>query len=395
MRGVGWFVVVATAIFVIIVFALRKRIEIAIEVMKEASHALGDMPLLVFFPLVPFFIGLGYIAFWIVITLYIFSVSTQTFTPMPPAFSMIYPNATYYVKNEWNEDMKNSFAVHFFHLLWNTQFLIYFSYFVVAGTVADWYFTPRNPDGEKRRGDGANELANRPIMDNCKRTCRFHLGTIAFGSAIMAVILFIRAVVHYIEEKTKSDVPNKLQRAVFCLIQCCLKCAQCCMDKVSKNAFVWTAIYGDAFIPAACSSFALIWANLARLAAINLVGDFLLFLGKLVVALFTTGLVAIVIDKHYQDDVSSLVMPAVVIFLVSYLVASLFMVIFDVTIDTVFLCFLIDEKFNRNGNMLAPPSLVALVESHSQESAEKANTLKKPAPGVPVSEGGGGYRAID
>jgi len=167
------------------------------------------------------------------------------------------------------------------------------------------------------------------------------------------------------------------------------------MDKVNHNAFVWTAIYGDSFIPAACSSFALVWSNLARLAAVNMVGDFLLFLGKILVALLTTGIMAIAIQQEYADSVSSLVMPAVLIFIISYLVASLFMVIFDTTIDTIFLCFLIDEKFNKNGQMLAPPSLVALVESYSTESAEKANNLKRPAPGMPVASEGGGYRAID
>jgi len=338
--------------------------------------------------------GLGYICFWIIVTLYIFSVSSPTTQPMPSAFNPIFPGVANYTSYTWNSDMQNAFIAHFFHLLWNTQFLIYFCYFVIAGAVANWYFTPRDNSGEKRRGSGDNELEANPICTNCMRTCRFHLGTICFGSLIIAIIMFLRAVVHYIEEKTKVDTPNVVQRAIFCLIQCCLKCVECCCDKLSKNAFVWTAIYGDSFIPAACSSFGLVWSNLARLAAVNMVGDFLLFLGRVLVALFTTGLVAIILNDYYLDQISSLVMPCVVVFLVAYLVAALFMSIFDVTIDTIFLCFLIDERFNKiNGQMLAPQSLIDLIDAHAEESREISNNLKRPAPGMPVATDSG-YQAL-
>jgi len=45
--------------------------------------------------------------------------------------------------------------------------------------------------------------------------------------------------------------------------------------------------------------------------------------------------------------------------------------------------------------MLAPDSLVALINSHAEDSKEKADNLQRPAPGVPVSTDQGGYRAMD
>ncbi len=50
-----------------------------------------------------------------------------------------------------------------------------------------------------------------------------------------------------------------------------------------------TAVYGSPFCPAACSAFALAFANLGRIAWISMVGDFLLGIGKVLVAALTTG----------------------------------------------------------------------------------------------------------
>lgn len=44
-----------------------------------------------------------------------------------------YFNATGFTDFSWNEQLKKAFAAHFFHLLWNIDFLIYFTFLVVAG----------------------------------------------------------------------------------------------------------------------------------------------------------------------------------------------------------------------------------------------------------------------
>lgn len=61
-----------------VIIALRKRIKIAVEVVKEASKAVGDMPMMISVPFTPFVFSLGYIAFWIYGALMIFSVVTVT-----------------------------------------------------------------------------------------------------------------------------------------------------------------------------------------------------------------------------------------------------------------------------------------------------------------------------
>lgn len=105
-----------------------------------------------------------------------------------------------------------------------------------------------------------------------------------------------------------------------------------------------------------------------------------MFIGKLFVAFLTTGIAAIAIYKHYDADLNSLVMPVVVIFLLSYLVAALFMALLETTSSTVFLCFLVDEKYNKHsGTMLASAGLQQVIDAHKEEGAAYAGREQQKA----------------
>jgi choline transporter-like protein 2/4/5 len=56
----GWIFVGGTAIFLLVIIALRSRIKIAVEVVKEASRAINDVKSIVFFPILPIFLAIAY-----------------------------------------------------------------------------------------------------------------------------------------------------------------------------------------------------------------------------------------------------------------------------------------------------------------------------------------------
>jgi len=149
------------------------------------------------------------------------------------------------------------------------------------------------------------------------------------------------------------------------------------MDKVSKNAYIWTAIFGDSFIIAACSAWEIVWANLARVMALNLVSGFLMTLGRVLVALMTAGICGFVMEGIYGGELNSAVMPLVIIFLLSFLVASMFMVVVETINDCIFLCFLIDETVNgATDKAYFPMKLKKLVDQHSGASEKQAADKK-------------------
>jgi hypothetical protein len=157
------------------------------------------------------------------------------------------------------------------------------------------------------------------------------------------------------------------------------------MDKVSRNALVWCAMWGDPFMSSACSSFALLWRNLGRVAAIHIVSDIMLGIGKIAIACMSIGVAAIVIQNvaPWRTTVSSAIVPCIVVGFVGYLVAWMFFLTFSTVIDTIFLCFLVDaENSEKAGGeaMFASKSLQTLVGKYQSRSAIIAEEEKKPHP---------------
>jgi len=409
-------------IFVLVMFFMRKRILIAIGVVKEAARAMTDMPLLIVFPIVPVLVGCCYICWWLVMMTYIWSVSKLTphTTAMPAEIKYYVPPFFYlaqfvqkplqavdYANGVVLNDLSTEFPIQyystqektwqyvgaylFFHLLWVTQFLYYFTYLTFAGAVADWYFTPRDKNGDKPRGLGADKLSRFPIVTAACRTIRYHLGTVAVCSFIIAVIQFMRAVVMYIEAKTATDPPNKLQKCVFCMIKCYLRCLECCMDKINQNALIWCAIWGDNFGSSACSSFMLVWANLARCAMIGMVSGILLKLSKFTIAFGNTAIFCAIFAYHWpvSHRLYSIVLPTLLVLMLSWYLASMFLCVFKSVIDAVFLCFLVDADVNPAGQMVASVELQKLVGKYQKENTAEADKQKK------IRESRPGYEAVN
>merc|ERR1712129_499139 len=68
-------------------------------------------------------------------------------------------------------------------------------------------------------------------------------------------------------------------------------------------------------------------------------------MGRMAIASLNTGFALLIMNymPYYQKNVSSFLFPAVIIFVISWMIASFFMMVLQVAVDTVFLCFLIDE----------------------------------------------------
>jgi len=378
-----------TAVFFLIIVFARNRILIAIQVIKSAGRAVGDMPMMVIFPLGPLSAIIGFFFAWCYASIYIFSAGEETQSETPDAFEGVtfaaeggvYAVAATYTVLDYDSTIQNAFAPHFFLLLWVVQIGVYLTFTVIAGAVADWYFTERDEDGDKIRGDGDMELSARPVLNSCCRTCRYHLGTVFFAALIIAIIQFVRWCVRYLERMMNASgkEPNKVQKLLFRLVDCLLWCLECCLDKVSRNALIWVGVYGDAFCPSVCGSFKLMWANLVRVAVITFFSTIVTMLGKIMIPLATTGVCAVLLlnAEPFKSELSSPIYPLVVIFIVAIAVALMFLTVYDTAIDTVFMCFLLDEKHNKkNGRMLADEGLRSIVQKYEAESKKLAESVQ-------------------
>ena len=122
---------------------------------------------------------------------------------------------------------------------------------VLAGVFSQWYWTP-SVDGKKRN------LPSCALGTSLWNTTVFHLGTVAFGSLIIAIIRMIRTILEYIEKKLKkfnNDLtkykvgkPGKcstklfISRCLLCFCKCCLWCLEKFMRFINRNAYIMCAV---------------------------------------------------------------------------------------------------------------------------------------------------------
>ncbi len=119
---------------------------LAIVITSEASKVIRDIPSMVFFPILPFVCVIGYAIWWIYTATLLFAVKTNVWTANPTEITYFksiglaqgWPtiadpsNSTQvgYYATSWNTNMQSAFCIHFFHLLWQVQFFVYFSFLV-------------------------------------------------------------------------------------------------------------------------------------------------------------------------------------------------------------------------------------------------------------------------
>ena len=169
----------------------------------------------------------------------------------------------------------------------------------------------------------------------------YHLGTIAFGSLIVAIIRFIRMLLEYIERKYLSSTGFLKYLLWFC--KCCLWCLEKFMRFINRNAYIMCAIKSTNFCKSARDAFNLLMRNLVRVVVLDNVVDFLLFLGKVAIMLIT-GTVSYLAFAGQIPDIADKVpslnffyTPVVFIVLGSYFIASSFFSVYEMAVDTLFL----------------------------------------------------------
>ncbi|CAF1532036.1 unnamed protein product, partial [Adineta steineri] len=197
------------------------------------------------------------------------------------------------------------------------------------------------------------------------RALVFHLGTIAFGSLIIAIVKVIRGILEYFEEKVK-DKTGTIARCLFCCCQCCLFCLEKFLKFLNRNAYIITAIYGTRFFTSARRAFHLIVSNPLRLLVIDKVCDFLIFLGKLSITA-GMGILAFFFFTHriaqaekFVPELHYYIVPLLLIVIGTYIITTCFFSVYAMAVDTLFICAIQDIQLhdsNADHQLMMPKGL--------------------------------------
>jgi len=336
-----------------------------VELIKESSKAVSTIMSSLFFPIIPFILQFIVVGYFCLVAAYLASSGDQTFkivnadgcteledgeTCDPDTFALINdpgcePKCVF---NKFTPSDVNNYLqlYNLFGLFWGLCFVSALGEMVLAGAFASWYWAL----------DKSKDVPALAVTASLGRSVRYHLGTLAFGSLIIAILKMIRVMLQYIEDKIKEKgLDNIISKIVLCLCKCCFWCLEKFMKFLNRNAFIITASYGYNFCRSAKEAFGLILRNIARVAVLDKVTDFLLFLGKVTVV-SAVGVASFYVFSGSLDGKLPLEMespklnyyfiPVIIITLSAYIIASCFFSVFAMAVDTIFLCFLLDIEKN-------------------------------------------------
>ncbi|NXJ14855.1 CTL3 protein, partial [Odontophorus gujanensis] len=318
--GYAIFSTVVTVILLSLILVLRKRVQFTVQLFQIVDKIIGRISFLLFQPLWTFLILIIFWVFWVAVMLSLGTAGTAQTTSEGQveyrAFSGICYMAWY----------------HFVGLIWTSEFILACQQMTIAGAVVTCYFN-RNKNNPPRY----------PVLSSISVLLCYHLGTVVKGSFLITILRIPRIVLLYLYNALKQ----KESACAKCLLKCCFCCLWCqesCLRYFNQHVYTTTAINGTNFCTSAKDAVFILAKSSADLASISCFGDFIIFLGKVFVVCFTVfgGLMAF----NYHRELQAWVVPLLLVGFFAYLMSHSFLSVFEVTLDTMFLCFAIDMETN-------------------------------------------------
>ena len=387
---------ILAAMYIIVMAYLIKRIKIAIAIMREASLVFLESPGLIVVPPVVFLLFVAWVVFFIVTTIYIQTIgeledgafeaaARDTFGDTVVNFTLSAVNTTENAladnnitnqtinTTEWTQDekIKIMHAYNFFGFLWASTFCIMYGFFIIAMTGTVYYYSATQgqmalADEGKEEEEGAKtkETGYFTIPLSFLAGLRYHLGTILFGSLLIAIIQFVRALFLYFKEQFLEEWSESA--TVACAIKCieyCLWYIQKVVEIISKNAFIICCILNTSFCSSAGTAMSIIGANGARVGVLSMLAAVACFVLKVFIVGTNMVLAWLFINTESltQDKpVESGLFPMFGILIMSFIIASVFVNVYEALVDTTLMSFLIDEE--HFGGKFMPEELAELTD---------------------------------
>ncbi|XP_012720290.2 choline transporter-like protein 5-A [Fundulus heteroclitus] len=368
--------IVIEVIIVIMLIFLRSSLAVAFALLKEGSRAIFYIMCTLFYPIITFFLLAICIAYSAVTAVFLASSGKAVYKVAPADDQCMYANLTCSPKtfNQTNitkacpgaqcmfafyggESVYHHYILvlhlcNLFIFLWLVNFVLALGKCTLAGAFASYYWAKRKP----------KDIPSCPVYSSFIRAIRYHTGSLAFGSLILAMVQMVRIVLENLNHKLKGS-QNALSRFLLRCLSCCFCCLENFIKFLNTNAYIMIAIYGQNFCRSSREAFDLLMRNIVRVVVLDNVISFLLFLGKLVISGGVGVLAFLFFSKRiplFQEVVPPLnfsCVPLLTVIFGSFMITSGFFNVYAMCVDTLFLCFC--EDLERNDGSSSRPYYIS------------------------------------
>uniref|UniRef100_A0A182U3T8 Choline transporter-like protein n=1 Tax=Anopheles melas TaxID=34690 RepID=A0A182U3T8_9DIPT len=365
-------------ILLVVIYYLREKLTGLAALFEEAGKCMLQLPGLAGPPLLAFLALSVFLAFWVVVVV---CLATANYPGVKPLLPLAQLEDSASIANDpklkpelagKNDTSFKSFKLVEYHdvnvlrhmlwiyiigLIWTSEFIFACQQLAIAGAVAFWYF--RKP-------------TDSPVLLAIAKLVKYHLGSVAKGSLIITIFKIPRLILTYLYAKLKRHQQEGSECASCCL-RCCI-CSFWLLEKfiryLNHNAYTVIAIEGVNFCPAAKIAWNALVTNALQVATINGIGDFVLFLGKLAVASIC-GLISILLLRD-NPDLHFYMAPVIIITVFAFFIAHIILSLYEMVVDTLFLCVCEDRTINGNSGRWKESNLARLLGEAPEEDAVEA-----------------------
>ncbi|KYR02071.1 hypothetical protein DLAC_00870 [Tieghemostelium lacteum] len=352
---VGYCLAASTLLLICVIVYLKKNIDLTCAMYTETVRGIQNRPSVFGTAFICIAVFLGFITFWTASSVYLFSIPGEAVIQDSGSSEHTLLNL------HFNTKIRNLMYFMIFAFFWVTAFISAVFQHTVAGAVSNWYFS-RDPTGE-------SEVGSPNAFTSLGRALSTSLGSLAFGSLIIAFIEFMQAMLA-ISKNSNSE--NKLVVMIISCLQCILGCIESILRWVNKFGYIYVAMHGYSFCTSTKGCFDLISRNMFSAVVMDFIGSFVLLLGKILgaaaSALFTTSVL-----YASGRSLNPLVIGLSAIF--AFCIFNLFSHIIGIGSDTIFVCYLEDLETNGPNNLYISPDLHELLQQESENSNQNKSQV--------------------
>lgn len=301
--------ILCTLLTLVILYAaasLRTHVRFVVALFHETSSCIRSMPMLLLQPLWTLFSLITFIMFWLATMMALSTAehASKEHRLLQPTQSDLTTGPASIIKTSLQLSSftlityKHLSWIHYMWwylviaLIWLSEFILSCQQIVIAGAVSKWYFTR----------DRERDLDS-PIYNSIKDLLFRHIGSVALGSFLITCFKLPRLIIQQVSlaccftvefilclqvtTRLRQYDESRLARGALQACGCCLWVVERFLSYLSRNAYTVVAIEKVDFCTGARLAFQSLMSNALKVAAINSIGDFILFLGKLIVAVLT------------------------------------------------------------------------------------------------------------
>ena len=273
--------------------------------------------------------------------------------------------------------------------IWTYHFIYAISIATIGGCVVYYYFVDHDTAGHKDARFSDNQMAI-PSIGMLYYVCRFNLGTMAFGSLVLAVVDVVRIFFEFLEAQTNKEDQSSMMAFILKCFRCFLWCFEKSIKGVSTYAYTYVIMQNDGFCGACIHSAGLIY-NHFRQIAINAVVQSVLFVMQSVSIPMITTLIAYRRFQGHQDDETgslsisdprflemetwNVAIPTAMTFVVSFVMARCFAQVYEQIITSLTVCVLHDE--HKYGGKYSTNACDGKIRNHYELDGPKFDPRKE------------------